>query len=185
MLIPSPPSQDVTQLLVDWGNGNQAALDRLIPLVYTELRQLARRYMRRERPDHSIQTTALIHETYLRLVDQHTVRWQNQAHFFGIAARLMRQILIEHDRRHTCAKRGGGAAKISLDEAAIVSQARAAELLALDEPVERLAAIDPRKTQVVELRFFDGLNVEDAAQVLNIAPNGEMGKNSFICAANN
>jgi RNA polymerase sigma factor (TIGR02999 family) len=104
---PSPPLQEVTQLLVDWGNGNQAALDQLIPLVYTELRQLARRYMSRKRPGHTMQTTALIHEAYLRLVDQNQVRWENRAHFLGIAARLMRQILIEHARRHTRAKRGG------------------------------------------------------------------------------
>jgi len=171
MPIPSLPPQEVTQLLVDWGNGNQAALDRLMPLVYTELRQLAHRYMRRERPGHTMQTTALIHEAYLRLVDQNQVRWQHQAHFFGIAARLMRQILIEHARSRTRAKRGGGVGTISLDEAAIVSQARATALLALDDALERLATIDPRKSQVVELRFFGGLSVEEAAQVLNIAPN--------------
>jgi RNA polymerase sigma-70 factor, ECF subfamily len=171
MPIPSLPPQEVTQLLVDWGNGNQAALDRLMPVVYTELRQLAHWYMRRERPGHTMQTTALIHEAYLRLVDQNQVRWQHQAHFFGIAARLMRQILIEHARSHTRAKRGGGVGTISLDEAAIVSQARATELLALDDALERLATIDPRKSQVVELRFFGGLSVEEAAQVLNIAPN--------------
>jgi RNA polymerase sigma factor (TIGR02999 family) len=156
---------------VDWGNGNQAALDQLIPLVYTELRQLARRYMSRERSGHTMQTTALIHEAYLRLVDQNQVRWENRAHFLGIAARLMRQILIEHARRHTRAKRGGGAGTIALDEAAIVSQTRAAELLALDDALERLAAIDPRKSRVVELRFFGGLSVEEAAIVLNVAPN--------------
>jgi RNA polymerase sigma-70 factor, ECF subfamily len=171
MPIPSLPPQEVTQLLVDWGNGNQAALDRLMPLVYTELRQLAHRYMRWERPGHTMQSTALIHEAYLRLVDQNQVRWQHQAHFFGIAARLMRQILIEHARSHTRAKRGGGVGTISLDKAAIVSQARATELLALDDALERLATIDPRKSQVVELRFFGGLSVEEAAQVLNIAPN--------------
>jgi RNA polymerase sigma factor (TIGR02999 family) len=171
MPIPSLPPQEVTQLLVDWGNGNQAALDRLMPVVYTEVRQLAHWYMRRERPGHTMQTTALIHEAYLRLVDQNQVRWQHQAHFFGIAARLMRQILIEHARSRTRAKRGGGVGTISLDEAAIVSQARATELLALDDALERLATIDPRKSQVVELRFFGGLSVEEAAQVLNIAPN--------------
>jgi RNA polymerase sigma-70 factor, ECF subfamily len=171
MPAPSPLPQEVTQLLVDWSNGNQAALDRLMPLVYTELRQLARRYMRRERSGHTMQTTALIHEAYLRLVDQNQVRWQNQAHFFGIAARLMRHILIEHARRHARAKRGGGAGKISLDETAIVSQARAAELLALDDALEQLAAIDQRKSRVVELRFFGGLSVEEAAEVLNVAPN--------------
>ena len=171
MPIPSLPPQEVTQLLVDWGNGNQAALDRLMPVVYTELRQLAHWYMRRERPDHTMQTTALIHEAYLRLVDQNQVRWQHQAHFFGIAARLMRQILIEHARSRTRAKRGGGVGTISLDEAAIVSQARATELLALDDALERLATIAPRKSRVVELRFFGGLSVEEAAIVLNVAPN--------------
>jgi len=171
MPIPSPPPQEITQLLVDWSNGNQAALDQLMPLVYTELRQLAHRYMRRERLGHTMQTTALIHEAYLRLVDQTKVRWENQAHFFGIAARLMRQILIEHARSHTRAKRGGGAVTLSLDEAALVSQARAAELLALNDALERLAVVDPRKSRVVELRFFGGLSVEETARVLNIAPN--------------
>jgi len=171
MPIPSPPLQEITQLLVDWSNGNQAALDQLMPLVYTELRQLAHRYMRRERLGHTMQTTALIHEAYLRLVDQTKVRWENQAHFFGIAARLMRQVLIEHARSHARAKRGGGAVTLSLDEAALVSQARAAELLALNDALERLAAVDPRKSRVVELRFFGGLSVEEAARVLNIAPN--------------
>jgi len=171
MPIPSPPPQEITQLLVDWSNGNQAALDRLMPLVYTELRQLARRYIRRESPGHTMQTTALIHEAYLRLVHQNQVRWENQAHFFGIAARLMRQILIEHARRRTRAKRGGGVGTLALDEAALVSQARAAELLALDDALERLAAVDPRKSRVVELRFFGGLSVEEAARVLHIAPN--------------
>jgi RNA polymerase sigma factor (TIGR02999 family) len=171
MPIPSPPLQEITQLLVDWSNGNQAALDQLMPLVYTELRQLAHRYMRRERLGHTMQTTALIHEAYLRLVDQTQVPWENQAHFFGIAARLMRQILIEHARSHTRAKCGGGADTLSLDEAALVSQARAAELLVLNDALERLAAVDPRKSRVVELRFFGGLSVEETARVLNIAPN--------------
>jgi len=171
MPIPSPPPQEITQLLVDWSNGNQAALDQLMPLVYTELRQLAHWYMRRERPGHTMQTTALIHEAYLRLVDQTQVRWENQAHFFGIAARLMRQILIEHARSHTRAKRGGGAVTLSLDEAALVSQARAVELLALNDALERLATVDPRKSRVVELRFFGGLSVEETARVLNIASN--------------
>lgn len=171
MPTPSPPPPNVTQLLVEWRNGNHTALDRLMPLVYTELHQLARWYMRRERPDHTLQSTALIHEAYLRLVDQAQVSWQDHAHFFGIAARLMRQILIEHARRHTRAKRGGGAGTLSLDEVAIVSQARATELVALDEALGRLATIDPRKSQVVELRFFGGLSVEEAAEVLHVAPN--------------
>lgn len=171
MPLPSPPLPEVSQLLVDWSNGNQAARDRLLPLVYTELRQLAHRYMRRERSGHTIQTTALIHEAYLRLVDQTQVHWQHQAHFFGIAARLMRQILIEYARRRTRAKRGGGVGTLTLDETARVSQTRATELLALDEALERLAAIDPRKSRVVELRFFGGLSVEETAAALHVAPN--------------
>src|SRR5262249_11076409 len=124
-----PASHDVTRLLVDWSNGDQAALDKLLPLVNDELRRLARRYMRRERPDHTLQTSALVNEAYLRLIDQRQVRWQNRAHFFGIAAQLMRRILIDHARSHHYAKRGGGALKVSLDETAAVTEARAAELL--------------------------------------------------------
>ena len=165
----SLPLQEVTQLLVDWGNGNQAALDRLIPLVYTELRQLAHRYMRRERLGHTMQTTALVHEAYLRLINQNQVRWQNQAHFFGIAARLMRQILIEHARSHTCAKRGGSTGTISLDEVATVSQARATELIALDDALAELAKFDLRKSRVVELRCFGGLSVEETAEALGVS----------------
>jgi RNA polymerase sigma factor (TIGR02999 family) len=143
-----------------------------MPMVYKELRQLAHRYMCRERSGYMLQTTALVHEAYLRLTNQNQVCWQNQAHFFGIAARLMRQILIEHARSHTRAKRGGGSVgTISLDEALAVSQVRATALIALDDALERLAAIDPRKSRVVELRFFGGLSVEETAQFLNVAPN--------------
>jgi RNA polymerase sigma-70 factor (ECF subfamily) len=164
-----PVSQDVTQLLADWSNGDQAALDKLLPLVNTELRQLARRYMRRENPGHTLQTSALVNEAYLRLIDQKSVRWQNRAHFFGIAAQLMRRILIDHARKHHYAKRGGGALKVSLDEAAAVTEARAAELLAIDEALEKLTAMDVRKGRIVELRFFGGLSLEETAEVLGIS----------------
>jgi RNA polymerase sigma-70 factor, ECF subfamily len=164
-----PVSQDVTQLLADWSNGDQAALDKLLPLVNTELRQLARRYMRRENPDHTLQTSALVNEAYLRLIDQKSVRWQNRAHFFGIAAQLMRRILIDHARKHHYAKRGGGALKVSLNEAAAVTEARATELLAIDEALEKLTAMDSRKGRIVELRFFGGLSLEETAEVLGIS----------------
>jgi RNA polymerase sigma factor (TIGR02999 family) len=161
--------QDVTQLLVDWSNGDQAALDKLLPLVNAELRQLARRYMRRESPGHTLQTSALVNEAYLRLIDQKQVQWQNRAHFFGIAAQLMRRILIDHARSHHYAKRGGGAIKVSLDEAAAVTEARAAELLAVDEALEKLTAMDARKGRIVELRFFGGLTEEETAEVMDIS----------------
>ncbi len=164
-----PASQDVTQLLVDWSNGDQAALERLLPLVNDELRRLARRYMRREGPGHTLQTSALVNEAYLRLIDQKNVQWQNRAHFFGIAAQLMRRILIDHARSHHYAKRGGGASKVSLDEAAAVKDARADELLAVDEALEKLTALDPRKGRVVELRFFGGLSLEETAEVMGIS----------------
>lgn len=164
-----PVSQDVTRMLVDWSNGDQAALDKLLPLVNAELRQLARRYMRRESPGHTLQTSALVNEAYLRLIDQKHVQWQNRAHFFGIAAQLMRRILIDHARSHHYAKRGGGAIKVSLDEAAAVTEARAVELLAVDEALERLMAMDARKGRIVELRFFGGLTEEETAEVLGIS----------------
>ena len=162
-------SREVTQLLVEWSNGDKAALEKLLPLVSDELRRLARRYMRKEGPDHTLQTSALVNEAYLRLVDQKRVRWQNRAHFFGIAAQLMRRILIDHARRYRYAKRGGGALRVTLDEAAIVSEERAAELLALDQALEQLAAMDARKGRIVELRFFGGLNLEETAEVLGIS----------------
>lgn len=164
-----PASQDVTGLLIDWSNGNQAALDELLPLVNSELRKLASRYMRRESPGHSLQTSALVNEAYLRLIDQKNVRWQNRAHFFGIAAQLMRRILIDHARSHQYQKRGGGAVQVSLDEAAAVTEARAAELLAIDEALEKLTAMDIRKGRIVELRFFGGLTEEETAEVMKIS----------------
>ena len=166
----TPSPQEVTALLVDWSKGDQAALDKLMPLVYEELHRLARYYMRMERPGHTLQTTALINEAYLRLIDQQNVRWQNRAHFFGIAAQLMRRIVEDHARNHSRAKRGGGAHQVSLDETALVSEGRAAELVALDDALQRLAAIDARKNQLVELRFFGGLSTEETAEVMKLSP---------------
>lgn len=169
-LIMTPSPQDVTRLLIDWGHGNPDALDKLMPLVYEELRRLAHRYMSRERPDHTLQTTALVNEAYLRLVNQRDVNWQNRAHFFGIAAQLMRRILVDHARSQSYAKRGGRAHKVGFEEAAVLSPERAADLIGLDEALERLARIDRRKSQVVELRYFGGLTVEEVAEVLRVAP---------------
>jgi RNA polymerase sigma factor (TIGR02999 family) len=166
--MPQGPSSDVTALLVAWTNGDKAALDRLMPLVYAELRGIAKRRLARERGE-SLQTTALVHEAYLRLIDQHSVRWQNRAHFFAIAARLMRRILIDHARARTCDRRGGGATLVSLDAAPDVSTTRAAELVDLDAALQALARLDPRKAQVVELRFFGGLSVEETAEVLGVS----------------
>jgi RNA polymerase sigma-70 factor (ECF subfamily) len=163
----SPP--EVTQLLVDWSNGNKAALDQLMPLVYKELRRLASQYLRRERHNHTLQSAALVNEAYLRLVDYSNLRWQDRAQFFGLAAQLMRRILIDHARSHHYAKRGGGAQRVSLDEAAILSEERASDLVALDDALTSLAAVDPRKSHVVELRFFGGLNIEETAEVLKLS----------------
>jgi len=162
--------EEVTQLLVAWGNGNKAALEKLMPLVYDELRRLAHHYMRREHPGHTLQTTALVNEAYFRLVDQKHVHWQNRAHFFAISAQLMRRILIDHARSHQFVKRGGGAHKVSLDEVAVVAQEQAADLLALDDALRSLAAIDERKGRIVELRFFGGLSAEETAEALKISP---------------
>ena len=167
---PSPP-HEITQLLAEWSEGNQAALDQLYPLVYNELRRLAHGYLRRERKGHTLQTTALINEAYLRLVDQKNVHWANRLHFFGISAQIMRRILIDHARLHAYAKRGGGAQKVSLDEIAIVAVERASNLLLLDDALNRLAKIDPRRSHVVELRYFGGLNNEEIAGVLKISEN--------------
>ena len=161
--------QQVTQLLVAWGGGDQAARDELMPLVYEELRRLAHHYMARERPDHTLQTSALVHEAYVRLVG-HETHWQSRAHFFGIAARLMRQILVDYARKRRYAKRGGDARRVSLDEAMIVSDERAADVVALDDALKSLAEIDPRQSQIVELRFFGGLSIEETAEVLAVSP---------------
>lgn len=166
----TPSSNNVTQMLHDWSKGDQKILDRLIPIVYEELRRQATRYLRRERPGHTLQTTALIHEAYIRLIDQKSVRWQNRAHFFAISAQLMRRILVDHARSRQAAKRGGSDIKLPLEEAMIVSQGREVNLVALDEALERLAVIDPQQSRVVELRFFSGLSVEETAEVLGVSP---------------
>jgi RNA polymerase sigma-70 factor (ECF subfamily) len=163
-------THDVTELLIDWSRGDKAALDKLMPLVDEELRRLAHRYMTRERAGHTLQTTALVNEAFLRLVNRSKVDWQNRAHFFGLAAQLMRTILVDHARSHACTKRGGGAYKLELDEAMIVSQEKASEVLALDDALKELAVIDPQQGQIVELRFFGGLTVEETAAVLHLSP---------------
>jgi RNA polymerase sigma factor (TIGR02999 family) len=167
----TPPEHEITQLLAQWREGNQSALDDLYPLVYDELHRLARRYMSRERKGHTLQTTALINEAYVRLVDQKNVPWANRSHFFAISAQIMRRILIDHARRHQYAKRGGGARQVSLEEAATVVPDQSEELLRLDEALKSLAEMDPRRSQVVELRYFGGLNNEEIAGVLHISEN--------------
>jgi len=161
--------EEVTRLLLDWGNGNKAALEQLTPLVYEELRRLAHHHMNRERRDHTLQTSALINEAYLKLTQQQNVQWQNRAQFFSIASRLMRRVLIDYARSRRFQKRGGGATQVSLEEVAYVSQGRAQELLALDEALKSLAAFDERKSQVVEMRFFGGMSVEETAAALNVS----------------
>jgi RNA polymerase sigma factor (TIGR02999 family) len=166
----TPAPQEISQLLHAWSNGDQTAFDRLMPLVYDELRQRARRYMERQSPGHTLQTTALIHEAYLKLVEQKDAHWQNRAHFFGVAAKAMRSILADYARTKHAAKRGGEIHQVSLDEAAAVSTERAAELVALDDALASLAALDQRKCQVVEMRYFGGLTVEETAAVLKVSP---------------
>ena len=170
MTTPSASPHEVTKLLVDWSNGDTAALDRLMPLVYDELRRLAHHYMSRERPGHTLQTTALVNEAYLRLVNQKNVHWENRAQFFGLAAKVMRHILTDHARGLAYAKRGGGVRKVSLDEAAILSSEQAADLVALDDALEKLSKEFPRKCRIVELRYFGGMTVEEAAAVLQVSP---------------
>jgi RNA polymerase sigma-70 factor (ECF subfamily) len=159
----------VCELLRAWSDGDTSALERLTPFVYEELHRLARRYMRGERPDHSLQTTALVNEAYMRLVGYERMKWQNRAHFFAVSAQVMRRILVEHARRHNL-RRGGGVPHVSLDEAALVGGHRAADLVALDDALNTLAQRDPRKAQVVEMRFFGGLNVDETADVLKVSP---------------
>lgn len=162
---------EITELLAEWREGNQAALDDLYPLVYAELHRLARRYMIRERKGHTLQTTALINEAYVRLVDQRNVKWANRSHFFAISAQIMRRILIDHARRHAYAKRGGGARQVSLEETATVVHGDLSEFLRLDEALKSLAELDPRRSQVVELKYFGGLNNDEIAGVLKISKN--------------
>jgi RNA polymerase sigma-70 factor, ECF subfamily len=159
---------EVSQLLLAWSEGDQSALDRLTPIVYEELHRLARWHMRREHPGHSLQATALVNEAYMRLVDYKRMEWQNRAHFFAVSAQLMRRILVEHARRHNL-KRGGGVQHIAFDEVAVVGEGRAADLVALDDALNTLASIDPRKAQVIELRFFGGLSVPETAEVLKVS----------------
>ena len=169
-----PSLSEVTQLQIAWGNGEQAALDKLMPLVYDELRRIARPYMRRQSPGHTLQTTALIHEAYLKLVGQADKHWQNRAHFFGVAAQAMRHILVDYARSRQCAKRGGKVQLVPLDKSAIVSEDRAEELVALDDALRRLAEIDARKSQIVEMRYFGGLSVKQTAEVLKVSPDTVM-----------
>jgi len=166
------PNSDggVTQCLLDWTRGDRAALDRLMPLVYGELRQLAAGHLARERRDHTLQPTALVHEAFLRLVDHRRIQWQGRAHFLALAATLMRQLLIDHARKHRAEKRGGGGARVTLHDGDAMLEARPVELIALDDALSALAAIDPRQARVVELRFFGGLTVEEAAEVLAVSP---------------
>jgi len=164
------PAQDVTQLLQAWGEGDERALDKLMPLVYRELHRLAQRYMAHERLGHTLQTTALVNEAYLRLVDAGKMNFQNRAHFFGVSAQVMRRILVDFARRQGSQKRGGEVQRVSLEESLVVYGERGADLAALDDALRALAAIDPRRSRVVELRFFGGLSVEETAEVLRVSP---------------
>src|SRR5437870_12666022 len=167
---PSASPHRVTQLLAEWSHGDNAALVELTPLVYEELRRLAHHFMEGQRPDHTLQTTALVNEAYMRLADQTKPSWQNRAHFFAVAARAMRQILVNYARSNRAQKRGGGALKVELDEVAIISPEESKEIVDLHEALERLAALDSRKAQVVELKYFGGLNYDEMAEVLKISP---------------
>jgi RNA polymerase sigma-70 factor (ECF subfamily) len=166
----APSAQHVTRLMLDWSQGKDAALEELLTLVHQELRRLARRYMFGERPGHTLQTTALVNEAYLRLVNSRQVNWQNRAHFFAISAQLMRQILVDYARARRSQKRGGGIPRVTLDEALMGSQEMGHDLVALDDALKALTELDPRKGKVVELRFFGGLSVEETAEVLKVSP---------------
>jgi RNA polymerase sigma factor (TIGR02999 family) len=162
-------SEGITQLLIDWGKGDQAALEKLMPLVYSELRRLASNYLRRERAGHTLQPTALVNEAYLKLVDQRNAKWQNRAHFFGISAQLMRRILVDHARHHQAARRGGsGQQRISLTSAQTLVKQPEVDLLALNEALDELTKMDPQQGRIVELKFFGGLSIEEIAEVLGI-----------------
>jgi RNA polymerase sigma-70 factor (ECF subfamily) len=163
------PQPDVTQLLLAWGNGDSSALEQLVPIVYQELRRLAKHYMRQERPGHTLQATALVNEAYLRLIDLNRIQWQDRAHFFAVAAQTMRRILVEFARRRNRQKRGGRGQQVALDEAAAVSRDQGVDLVALNEALRGLVAVDARMSQVVELRFFGGLSIEETADVLKIS----------------
>ena len=163
-------STDITTLLIDWSDGDPSALDRLMPLVYDHLRHMAARYMNQENPGHTLQGTALVHEAYLKLIDQDRVQWRNRAQFFGVAAQMIRRILVDHARTAKAQKRGGAAQKLSLDEAIETPELRELDLIALDDALVALAAIDPQQSRVIELRFFAGLTVEETAEALAISP---------------
>lgn len=160
----------VTELLLNWRQGDQDAREQLIPLVYAELRRVARRYLRQERPDHTLQSGALVHEAYLRLLHEKTPQWENRAHFFGFAAQLMRHILVDHARSRNAAKRGAGVPRLVLNEQIALPQSRDLDLVALDDALNRLAELDPQQSKLIELRFFGGLSIEETAVVLNISP---------------
>ncbi|MGC2198183.1 MAG: sigma-70 family RNA polymerase sigma factor [Terriglobales bacterium] len=163
-------SDQVTQLLVRWRGGDRDALDALMPMVYADLRRMARHYLQRERPDHTLQSTDLVHEVYVRLIGHKLPEWQNRAHFFGVAARLMRQILVEYARGHQAAKRGGSACKVSLDEGMMLPQQSDLDVVLLDDALQDLAKVDPQQSRIVELRFFAGLSIDDTSEVLGISP---------------
>ena len=165
-----PTSPDVTQLLRNWQGGDQAARDQLLGIVYDELRRQAARYLRRERPDHTLQPTALVHEAYLQLIDQSRVSWENRAHFFGAAARLMRRVLVDHARAHQAEKRGSGEEKLALDEAIAVPENKDLNILALNDALEELARLDEQQSRIVELRYFGGLSIEETATVTGVSP---------------
>jgi RNA polymerase sigma factor (TIGR02999 family) len=165
-----PSSQEITQLLLAWGQGDLTALERLMPLVYEELRRLARRHMNRQRPSHTLQTTALVNEAYLRLIDSSQVQWQNRAHFFAVSAQLMRRILVDFARSRKSLKRGAEARQVTLDDSLEVSSDRGADMIALDDALNALAEMNPRQSQIVELRYFGGLSEEEIAEALKISP---------------
>jgi len=164
-----PSAQNVTKLLVQWSRGDPEALDALMPLVYEELRRVARYYLKQEKQSHTLSSTALVHEAYLRLINQKEVTWQNRAHFFGVAAQMMRRILVDHARRHGYAKRGGGALTLALEEALATPQRRELSLVALDDALDSLAKLDDRQSRMVELRFFGGLSIEETSEVLGVS----------------
>ena len=168
--MPTLSPQEVTQLLADWGKGDRSALDKLFPLVQSELRRIAQRQMSHERAGHTLQATALVNEAYLKLAGQQGFDWQNRAHFFAVCAQVMRHILIDHARAHARDKRGGGAIQVSLNEALVVAEDQAAHFIALDEALRVLERLDPQKGKIVELRYFGGLGIEETAEVLNVSP---------------
>jgi RNA polymerase sigma factor (TIGR02999 family) len=161
--------RSVTQLLIDWREGDETALNELIPIVYDELRRMAHRYMRQERPGHTLQTTALINEAYIRLVDHKGIRWKNRAHFYGVAAQAMRRVLVDYARTRGSAKRWGGMRRVDLDEAAAVAKKQAEDLLALDDALTKLASIDPRKSMIVEMKYFGGMTAEEIAEAIGVS----------------